>query len=63
MALRDLCSTGSCIGFWRMARAHWNTGFGERHRSLSKKAFLPALQRLIPELTIADQMRWGGIRV
>ena len=63
VSVRDLCATGSYIGFWRMARTHWRTGFGEVHRSLSKKAFLAALQRLIPELTLADLAPGGsGVR-
>jgi L-2-hydroxyglutarate oxidase len=59
VSFRDLVSTGAYIGFWRMARRHWKTGFGETHRSLSKRAFLGALRRLIPELTLAD-LRPGG---
>lgn len=63
VSFRDLCSTGSYIGFWRMARAHWKTGFGEVRRSLSKGAFLAALQRLVPELTLADLAPGGsGVR-
>jgi L-2-hydroxyglutarate oxidase len=61
-SLRDACSTGSYIGFWRMARKFWKTGFGEFHRSFSKRAFLSALRRLIPELEL-DDLRPGGAGV
>jgi L-2-hydroxyglutarate oxidase len=57
--LRDACSTGSYIGFWRMARRYWKTGCGEVYRSLSKRAFVGALRRLIPELNLSD-LRPGG---
>jgi L-2-hydroxyglutarate oxidase len=61
-SLRDSCATGIYPGFWRMARKHWRTGFGELHRSFSKRAFLAALRRLIPELELAD-LRPGGAGV
>ncbi len=35
-------------GFWRMARRYWTVGVAEWHRSLSKGAFVRALQRLVP---------------
>jgi len=34
-------------------------GLGEFHRSFSKRAFLTALRRLLPELSLAD-LRPGG---
>lgn len=37
-------------GFRKIARKHWRMGLGEIHRSLSKHAFVRALQRLIPEI-------------
>src|SRR5207245_760727 len=46
-------------GFWAMARPYWRTGMYEFYRSLSKPAFLHALQRLVPELSAAD-LRPGG---
>ena len=48
--LRDLAGTLGYPGFWRLAAKHWRTGFGEVHRSLSKRAFAKALQRLVPEI-------------
>lgn len=57
--LRDLRETLTFPGFWTMARKYWQTGIGEMYRSLSKRAFLHALQRLLPELT-ADDLQPGG---
>jgi (S)-2-hydroxyglutarate dehydrogenase len=37
-------------GFWKFASKHWRMGIGEVKRSLSKPAFVRALQRLIPEI-------------
>jgi L-2-hydroxyglutarate oxidase len=61
--LRDALETARYGGWWRMARKHWKTGFGEMYRSFSKRAFLAALQRLLPELTKADLLPGGsGVR-
>jgi L-2-hydroxyglutarate oxidase len=50
-------------GFWRMAWKYWRTGLGEMWRSFSKRAFVKALQVLLPELTVADVRRSGaGVR-
>jgi L-2-hydroxyglutarate oxidase len=50
-------------GFWRMAWKYAGTGMGELVRSFSKRAFLHALQRLIPELQMEDIQRAGsGVR-
>jgi len=62
-SLRDSYATGTYVGFWRMARKHWRTGLGELHRSFSKRAFLSALRRLIPELELDDLCPGGaGVR-
>ena len=46
-----------------MAGKYWQTGIGEMHRSFSKRAFLKALQRLLPELTGEDLQPGGsGVR-
>jgi (S)-2-hydroxyglutarate dehydrogenase len=61
--LRDLASSLSYPGFWRMAAKHWQYGLGEIHRSLSKPAFVRALQRLLPELREEDLVPGGsGVR-
>jgi len=50
-------------GFWRMARRYWRTGLHEVVRSLSTRAFVRALQRLVPALDVADVVRAGaGVR-
>ena len=48
--LRDLAESLTYPGFLRMAAKHWRTGCGEMWRSFSKRAFVKALQRLIPEI-------------
>jgi L-2-hydroxyglutarate oxidase len=50
-------------GFRKLASKHWKMGISEIYRSLSKTAFLRALQKLIPSLTI-QQLSKGrsGVR-
>jgi L-2-hydroxyglutarate oxidase LhgO len=55
----DLQETLTFPGFWRMASRYWRTGIGEMYRSYNKKAFLKALQRLLPELR-EDDLQPGG---
>jgi L-2-hydroxyglutarate oxidase len=60
---RDLASSLAFPGFWRMARKHWRNGLDEWHRSLSKPAFVRALQRLLPEVGEKDLVPGGsGVR-
>jgi L-2-hydroxyglutarate oxidase LhgO len=60
---RELAGTLRYRGFWAMARRYWRTGSYEMYRSLSKAAFVRALQRLVPEITAADVTRGGaGVR-
>lgn len=37
-------------GFWKLSMRHWRMGLDEYHRSLSKKAFVKGLQKLIPNV-------------
>jgi L-2-hydroxyglutarate oxidase LhgO len=63
ISVRDLTSSLAFPGFWRMARKHWRNGLGEWHRSLSKRAFVRALQRLLPEISEKDLVSGGsGVR-
>jgi len=63
VSLRDLVSSLGFPGFWRMARKHWRNGLGEWHRSLSKRAFARALQRLVPAIQERDLVPGGsGVR-
>jgi L-2-hydroxyglutarate oxidase len=48
--LRDLAESLSYPGFLRLAAKYWRTGAGEMWRSLSKRAFVKALSRLVPEI-------------
>lgn len=48
--LRDFMETMTYGSFWRIAARYWRTGAGEIWRSWSKKAFVKALQRLVPEI-------------
>lgn len=52
--LKDLAEVARFPGWWRLAASYWRTGLGECYRSLSKQAFVRALQRLVPELTKDD---------
>lgn len=52
--LFDLCETLGYRGFRQMARKHWKMGLGELWRSFSKRAFVSALQRLVPEISSND---------
>jgi L-2-hydroxyglutarate oxidase len=46
----ELLETLTYSGFVRMAARYWWMGTGEMWRSLSKRAFVKALQRLVPEI-------------
>jgi L-2-hydroxyglutarate oxidase len=60
---RDLLETLTYNGFIRMAAKHWRMGLGEMWRSLSKAAFVRALQRLVPEIRESDlETAPAGIR-
>ena len=48
--LRDLAETLAYSGFLRLAAKYWRMGAGEVWRSLSKRAFVKALSRLVPEI-------------
>ncbi len=48
--LADLAESLTYPGFIKMAAKHWRMGMGEMWRSVSKAAFVKALQRLLPEI-------------
>jgi L-2-hydroxyglutarate oxidase len=48
--LADLAETLTYPGFLRLALKYWRTGLGEMWRSVSKAAFVRALQRLLPAI-------------
>lgn len=54
IGLRDLAESVTYGGFLKLATQHWKMGLGEIHRSVSKSAFVKALQRLIPSIQAQD---------
>ncbi len=52
--LRDVFESLTYAGFLRLSRKYWRVGLGELWRSLSKKAFVRALQRLVPDVSSSD---------
>lgn len=61
--LRDLGETLAYPGFWRLCTKYWRIGANEMHRSFSKRAFVRALQRLVPEMK-SEYLDWApaGVR-
>ncbi len=60
---QDLIEMFGFAGFWAMARKHWRTQAYELYRSVSRHAFLRALQKLVPELRDTDLEPGGsGVR-
>ena len=60
---RDMAGLLRYGGFWRMASRYWRTGCGEMYRSWSRRAFVRALQALVPELHYEDVVPAGaGVR-
>ena len=51
---RDLAAAAAWPGFRRFARQHWRTGVAEMAGSLSRRRFVAAARRYVPELTSAD---------
>ena len=50
-------------GFWALARRHLMVGAREVHRSISRAAFVRALQRLVPAISDRDVVPGGaGVR-
>ncbi len=48
--LRDVYESITYPGFLKLVARNWKTGLGEIWRSLSKAAFVKALQQLVPEI-------------
>lgn len=48
--VRDLAGSLTYPGFLKLAAKYWRTGAGEMWRSVSKRAFVHALSRLVPEI-------------
>ncbi len=59
----DLFETLKYRGFQRLAARHWRMGMGEMWRSISKGAFVRALQVLVPEIQAQDlEVAPAGVR-
>jgi L-2-hydroxyglutarate oxidase LhgO len=52
--LRDIVEMLRWPGFRRLAREHWRTGAGEFAGSVSRRRFVAAAQRYLPELRMED---------
>jgi L-2-hydroxyglutarate oxidase len=62
-SLRDTYRTFFWKGFLSIAVKFMKTGLGEFYRSYSKRAFVKALQKLLPEITVNDITTGGaGVR-
>ena len=60
---KDVLQMVSYNGFWKMAAKHYMMGMHEFYRSLSKAAFVKALQKLIPDIEYDDVHPEGaGVR-
>ena len=60
---RDLAEVLTYPGFLKLAAKYWRVGAGEMWRSISKRAFVRALQRLVPEIR-REHLQWApaGVR-
>jgi len=60
---KDIAAMFAHRGFWAMAWRYWRIQAYELYRSLNRRAFLKALQKLVPELQDRDIERGGsGVR-
>jgi L-2-hydroxyglutarate oxidase len=60
---RDLASTLSWPGTWRLAARFWRTGLAEIRHATSRPAFVRELRRYVPELSAGDVVTGpSGIR-
>jgi len=52
--IKELAETLAFPGFRKIARKYWRNGWAEMKRSYSKRHFVLALQRLVPEISAED---------
>jgi L-2-hydroxyglutarate oxidase LhgO len=50
----DVRDLAGYAGTWRLLRRHWRAGAGELARAASRRAFVAAARRYVPELRAAD---------
>jgi L-2-hydroxyglutarate oxidase len=61
--LKELIETLTYSGFIKIAMKYWKDGSYEMYRSFSKRAFVKAMQTLIPSITEKDVIKGGaGVR-
>ncbi len=61
--LRDMWEEATYPGVWRLAAKYGGMALGEIHRSFSKRAFVKALQKLMPDIRAEDLAPGGaGVR-
>ena len=59
----DLASTLAWPGTWRVMRRYWRTGLDEMRLAASRRAFVAACARYVPELGPDDvEDGWAGVR-
>lgn len=60
---KELVEILSFSGFHKLAKKYWRTGWDEIRRSYSKRLFVEAMQKLIPEVTMDDVVNGrSGVR-
>jgi L-2-hydroxyglutarate oxidase len=60
---KEFLATIAYPGMLRIAKQHWRYGIGEMHRSLSRKAMVKQIQRMLPDVRAEDLHRAGaGVR-
>jgi (S)-2-hydroxyglutarate dehydrogenase len=60
---KEFLQTIAYPGMVKVAQRHWKYGFGEMHRSLSRKAMVKQIQRMLPDVRAEDLHRAGaGVR-
>lgn len=61
--LKDCAQYLTYPGFWKMAKRFWRSGIEEMYRSMSKKAFVKDVQKLLPQIEEKDLVAGGaGVR-
>jgi L-2-hydroxyglutarate oxidase len=62
-SFNDTFQSLTWFGFLKVAKKYWRTGIGEFYRSFNKRAFVKALQKLIPQIDESDLTKGGaGVR-
>lgn len=62
-SFKDVSRMLTYPGFWKMVSKYYKMGFGEFYRSFSRKAFVKALQKLVPDVQLDDITKSGaGVR-